>query len=69
VDQLAKAEKANREMYAFGLQMIEQVRSRTPADAFMQSSPVVGFGQVMVENQAGELRDRLEALMLVPAAQ
>ena len=61
---LATAEKANREMAAFGQQMIEQVRNRTGSDAFLRGEPVLGFTQVRLENQAEELRDRLAAMTL-----
>ncbi|MBC7731776.1 MAG: hypothetical protein H7306_07740 [Bacteriovorax sp.] len=66
---LAAAETANREMAAFGQQMIEQVRNRAPADNFLRSEPVLGFSQVQLENQAEALKDRLAALKLnaVPA--
>jgi len=61
---LAAAEKANREMAAFGRQMIEQVRSRTTGETFLRSEPVLGFSQVRLENQAEELKDRLAAVTL-----
>ena len=64
-----KAELANREMHAFGLQMIEQVRGRTSVAAFEQSDPVLGFGQVKLENTAEGLRDRFDALRVTAKVQ
>ena len=65
----SKAELANREMHAFGLQMIEQMRGRTSVAAFEQSDPVLGFGRVKLENTAEGLRDRFDALRVTPKAQ
>ena len=65
---LAAADKANREMYVYGLEMIEQIRVKIPADTFVQSEPVLGFSRVRLENLAEELKDRLGALRL-PAKQ
>lgn len=58
---LAAAEKANREMHGFGLQLIDQLRGRSEVGA---ADPVLGFGQVRLENTAEALRDRLDALRL-----
>ena len=64
---LTAAEKANRDMFGFGQQMIEQVRNSTAADTFLGSDPVLGFNQVRLENQAEGLKDRLAALKLKSA--
>ena len=61
---VAGGEKANREMYAFGLQMIEQVRARTDTHTWLRSESVLGFGNVRTENLAEEFKDRLAALRL-----
>jgi chromosome segregation ATPase len=67
---LTTAEKLNREMYAFGLQMIDQISGNAGTDRLAQNDPVLGFGRVQLENRAEELRDRLAALRLpsAPAA-
>lgn len=62
---LVKAEKANAQMHAFGLRMIDQIRNRQAADSVLDSEPVLGFSQVRLENVAEELRDRLEGLRLL----
>ena len=51
-------------MYAFGLQMIEQVRVKTDTNTLLQSESVLGFGNVRIENLAEEFKDRLTALRL-----
>lgn len=55
---LAAAEQANGRMHALGVQMIEQIRS---GDRNVVSEPVIGFGQVKLENTAEGLRDQLDA--------
>lgn len=63
---LAAAEKANGEMHALGLQMIERLRGHDlDADA---PDAVLGFGQVKLENEAERLRDQLEATKLPGSA-
>lgn len=64
---LAAAEEANRKLYAFGRDMIEQYRRATPAEEFLASEAVVGFASVRRENIAEELRTRLDATRLVAA--
>lgn len=61
---LLKAEKANRQMHAVGMNLIEQLRTRRSADSILEAEPVLGFGQVRLENNAEELRDKLDALKL-----
>lgn len=61
---LAAAEKSNRAMHAWGLQLIEQVRSGSGVGAFTGSDPVLGFGQVRIENSAEAMRDGLDALRI-----
>lgn len=58
---LANAEKANREMHAFGLQIIDRLRGRATSSTI---DPVLGLQQVRLENEAEALRDRLDALRL-----
>ena len=57
---LAAAEKANGEMHALGLQLIDRIRGREAG----VSDPVLGFGQVRLENEAQSLRDKLDAAKL-----
>ena len=66
---LAKAEKSNREMHAFGLQLIDQLRGRSTNALVNMTDPVLGLQQVRVENEAEAMRDRLEALKLAPQRQ
>ena len=61
---LAAAEEANRRMYDFGRDMIEQYRRATPPDMFAASDSVLGFAAVRRENRAEELRSQLEATRL-----
>jgi DNA repair exonuclease SbcCD ATPase subunit len=65
---LAKAEQANTQMHALGLQMIERLRGRESGADGTVTDPVLGFGQVHLENEAEALRDKLEAVKLPPAA-
>jgi chromosome segregation ATPase len=62
---LAASEEANRKMYAFGREMIEQYRRATSAEEFLASEPVIGFAAVRRENVAEDLRTRLDAARLV----
>ena len=64
---LAAAEKANGQMHALGLQMIERIRGRDAGADGVVADPVLGFGQIRLENEAEALRDKLEAAKL-PAA-
>lgn len=61
---LAAAEEANKRMYEFGRNMIEQYRQSTPPDVFAGSDSVLGFAAVRRENRAEELRSQLEATRL-----
>lgn len=61
---VAAGEKTNREMYAFGSQMIERIRLKTDTNTLLQSEPVLGFANVRIENQAEEFRDRLASLRM-----
>ena len=61
---LAAAEKSNRELHAYGLQLIDEVRGRASSDASAAVDPVLGLRQVRIENRAEELRDGLDALKL-----
>ena len=63
---LTAAEKANADMHALGLQMIDRIRGREGAAGAVD--PVLGFGQVHLENEAEALRDKLDAAKLPPAA-
>lgn len=65
---LAAAEKANRDMHALSLQLIDQVRGKGALGALTLSDPVLGLGQVKLENSAEQLRDQLDALKLVKAS-
>ena len=65
---LAAAEKSNREMHAYGLQLIDEVRGRASGDASTAVDPVLGLRQVRIENRAEELRDGLDALKLPASA-
>ena len=65
---LAAAEKSNREMHTYGLQLIDEVRGRTGAEASQPLDPILGLRQVRIENRAEELRDRLDALKLAGPA-
>ena len=60
---LARAEQANGQMHALGLQMIDRLRGGAPSGA----DPVIGFGQVRLENEAEALRDKLDAAKLPTA--
>jgi len=51
----------NRALYDVGLAAIELYRSRDAAATWAQREPVLGLGQVRLENAAEALRDRLEA--------
>jgi len=61
---LAAAEKANSQMHALGLQMIERLRGHEGGAGV---DPVLGFGQVRLENEAEALRDKLDAAKLANA--
>jgi chromosome segregation ATPase len=63
---LTSAEKANRDMHALGLQMIETIRGGGAGAGV--KDPVLGFGQVRLENQAEALRDQLDAAKLKSGA-
>jgi septal ring factor EnvC (AmiA/AmiB activator) len=65
---LAAAETANREMHALGLQMIARIRDRQAGADAIAADPVLGFGQIRLENEAEALRDRLDAAKLANAA-
>ena len=64
---LAAAEKSNREMHAFGLQLIDRVRGQADTEGSVPVDPILGLRQVRIENRAEELRDRLDALKLAAA--
>ena len=55
---LAAAEKANQQMHAVGVQLIDRIRSR---DGAASADAVFGFGQVRIENETEALRDRLDS--------
>ena len=61
---LADAQAANRKMYAFGRELIEQYRTGTPAAQVLAGEPVLGFGAIRLENNAEDLRGRLESARL-----
>ena len=61
---LAAAEKSNRELHAYGLQLIDEVRGRASSDGSAAVDPVLGLRQVRIENRAEELRGGLDALKL-----
>ena len=61
---LAAAEQANAQMHALGLQLIERIRARQAGAGEGVNDPVIGFGQVRLENEAEALRDQLEAAKL-----
>lgn len=61
---LLKAEKANAQMHAVGVKMIERLRNWGSADSVLEAEPVLGFGQIRLENNAEELRDRLDEFKL-----
>ena len=63
---LTEAQASNRKMYAFGRDLIEQYRKGTPAEQVLVSEPVLGFGSIRLENNAEELRSRLEAARIPP---
>ncbi len=64
---LAAAEKANGEMHALGLQLIDRVRGRQAGVDGGVNDPVLGFGQIRLENEAEALRDKLDAAKLSSA--
>lgn len=57
----ALLEQRNRALYDVGLAAIELYRSRDAAATWARREPLLGLGQVKVENAAEALRDRLEA--------
>lgn len=57
----ALLEQRNGALYDVGLAAIELYRSRDAAAAWARREPVLGLGQVRVENAAEALRDKLEA--------
>ena len=61
---LASAEKANLAMHALGLQLIARIRGQQSDLPATAADPVLGFGQIRLENEAEALRDRLEAARL-----
>lgn len=65
---LSAAEKANRDMHGWGLQLIDQLRGKNASPGLTASDPLLGLGQVRLENTAEQLRDQLDALKLVKAA-
>jgi len=62
---LASAEKANLAMHALGLQLIARIRGQQSDLPATAADPVLGFGQIRLENEAEALRDRLESVRLV----
>jgi DNA repair exonuclease SbcCD ATPase subunit len=66
---LTAAEKANLRMHALGLEMIERLRGREADGGVGAGDPVLGFGQVRLENEAEALRDKLDAAKLANGAQ
>lgn len=65
---LTAAEKANLQMHALGLKMIERLRGREAGTDGDAADPVLGFGQIRLENDAEALRDKLDAAKLVNGA-
>jgi DNA repair exonuclease SbcCD ATPase subunit len=61
---LAAAEKANQQMHALGLRLIDRIRGRDGCVGGLPADPVLGFGQIQLENEAEGLRDQLEAARL-----
>jgi len=61
---LTTAEKANRDMHALGLQMIERLRAGGAGDRVNAADPVLGFGKIQLENTAETLRDQLDGFKL-----
>lgn len=64
---LAEAETQNRQLHAMAVEAVERWRGKTPADAALQSDPLLGLTQVRIENVAEDLRSRADALRLAPA--
>ena len=58
---LAAAQEANRKMYAFGRDLIDQYRNGAPPEQVLSSVSVLGFGAIRLENNAEELRTKLDA--------
>ena len=58
---LLQTEEANRKLYAFGRDMIDQYRGSTSPENFLASESVVGFAAVRRENRAESLRSQIEA--------
>jgi len=65
---LTAAEKANLQMHALGLKLIERLRGREAGTDGDVGDPVLGFGQVRLENEAEALRDKLDAARLASGA-
>lgn len=65
---LATAEKANRDMHALGVQMIDLIRGKSVLSGGTPVDPVLGFGQIRLENEAEDLRDKLDAVQTANAA-
>jgi capsule polysaccharide export protein KpsE/RkpR len=65
---LTQAEEANRKLYAFGKDMIDQYRAAAPPENFLASESVIGFGTVRRENRAETLRSQVEAARVSASA-
>ena len=59
---LLAAEVSNRQMHAWGLQLIEQLRATSRDGTLLGLQPAIGFAEVRLENEAEALRDKLDAL-------
>jgi len=57
-----------RELHALGIEAVDRYREKSPQDQRLQNEPVFGFGAVRIENVAEDLRMRLDAQRLPPAA-
>lgn len=66
VSALARAEEANRQLHALGLQAVQAYTERTPEAMRTRSEPFLGLGAVALDNEAETLRRALDAQRVAP---
>ncbi|HJV71242.1 hypothetical protein [Ideonella sp.] len=66
VQSLARAEQANRQLHALGLQAVDAYTQRTPEAMRTRSEPFLALGAVQLEDEAETLRKALDAHRVAP---
>jgi len=64
---LASAEQKNRELHSLGLQAVARWLGKTELEARQQAERTLGFTQVRMQDEAEDLKARMDGLRVSPA--